>query len=444
MTDPGAGATDGATDDATAPHPELLEEIAASVGTPTYVYIGETLDAAAARWAEAAGPRGVWYAVKANGNLSLLRRLGAHGIGFEVATPGEYGRARAAGIPAGRIAFGGVPKREEDVAFALGERPDAVILQADHEAVAALRHADPARPVSVGIRVRPGIRAGAHPSLETGVRDAKFGWPPEEAARVWGRLAAVPGLEPRILAVHLGSGIEDADPFLRAADLLAGLAGALERDGPPVRELDLGGGLGIGERGGPPPEPAAVVAGVRERVGERRIRFEPGRSVVARAGLLLTRVLYRYEAEGTPAVVCDAAFTDFARPVLYGARHRVERVGGGRSGPADVRVLGATCESGDMLGKEEALRGAAPDDLLAVRDAGAYGFVMASNYNGRPRPAEVVVDGAEWKVVRRRETVEELWRGEEVREEEADRDLRAPASEAPAEAFPGPDGTPRG
>lgn len=423
----------------------VLEQVARAVGTPTYVYAAEALDAGALRWTEAAGAERVWYAVKANGNLSLLRRLAAHGIGFEVATPGEYGRVRAAGVPAERIAFGGVPKREEDVAFALAEAPESVILQAEHEVDAARRHADPGRPVPVGLRVRPGIRAGAHPSLETGVRRAKFGWPPEAVAGVWRRLSGSPGLEPRLLAVHLGSGIGHVGPFLRAVDLLVELAEALERGGAPVRELDLGGGLAVDYGGGEPPEPARIVGPVLERAGGRPVRFEPGRSVVARAGLLLTRVLYRYEADGVPALVCDAAFTDFARPVLYDARHRIEPVGGEVRGPARVRVLGATCESGDVLGVGQRLRGTGPGDLLAIRDAGAYGFAMASNYNGRPRPPEVMVEGSEWKVVRRRESLEDLWRGEDPTGETLPREPGEPPRgsrpETPVPA-PSPEGPP--
>lgn len=394
----------------------LLEEIAAEVGTPCYVYDGDRMDAALRRWTDAVGdPAAVSYAVKANSNLAVLARLARHGIDFEVGTHGEYARVRRAGVGPERVVVGGVPKGSAEIRAAVEEGVHLLVLQAEHEFETARRLADPERPVCVGVRVRPGIRAGAHPSLQTGAADAKFGVGPEELPAVWESLADAEGLRPRALAVHLGSGLDAVEPYLRALELLLECADGLAERGAPVAALDLGGGLGVDYAGGPDPEPAELVAAVRERLGDRPValRFEPGRSVVARAGRLLTRVLYRRERNGRPALVCDGGSSDFSRYALYRSEHRILPLSGELSGAATVDVLGPTCESGDVLGVERSLHGVRPGDLLQVMDTGAYGFVMASNYNSRPRPAEVLADREGWRVVRRRERVEDLWRGEE-------------------------------
>jgi diaminopimelate decarboxylase len=395
---------------------DALDAIAEDVGTPTYVYSAPALTEAARRWVDAAGDPGrVCFAAKANTNLGVLSTLEATGIGIEVATPGERARAREAGFPSGRILVGGVPKAAADVREAIGAGLALVVLQADHEVDAAVAAARSEAPTRVGLRVRPGITAGAHPSLETGRTDAKFGYAPREVPAVWERLAATAGLEPEVLAVHLGSGIDALEPWERALDVLLELVDRLADTGAPVRELDVGGGLGVDYAADADPDPAPLVRRVDARLAGTGLasRFEPGRSITARAGVLLTRLLYRRERDGAPAVVCDAGFTDFGRYALYGAQHRIEPVHGpATSGDATVDVLGPTCESGDVLGTGRPLHHARPGDLLIVRDVGAYGFVMASNYNSRPRPAEVLLSGEGFAVVRGRETLEDLWRGE--------------------------------
>ena len=394
---------------------EVLEAIAGTVGTPTYVYSADALDDAARRYVEAAGdPSRIFFAAKANTNLAVLNRLCRTGIGIEVATAGERARAEEAGFPASRILLGGVPKSADVVIAGMGAGLALVVLQADHEVKAAREAANPDAPTRVGIRVRPGIRAGAHPSLETGRADAKFGYAPHDVARIWRILAETPGLSPEVLAVHLGSGIDTLDPWDRALDVLLALGEKLAGTPCPVLEFDLGGGLGIDYGSDQDPDPGSLIRLVDERLAGTGLasRFEPGRSITARAGTLLTRVLYRRERDGTPALVCDAGFTDFARYALYGAHHRIEPVGGALSGPETVDVLGPTCESGDVIGMSRALHEVQPGDLMMVRDVGAYGFVMASNYNARPRPAEVMVDGDVYRTVRRRETLSDLWRGE--------------------------------
>lgn len=401
----------------------LLEEIAGAVGTPAYVYDARALDAGARRWTAAVpSPDRIWYSVKANASPAVLARLADRGVGFEVATPGEHAGVLAAGVGRERILVGGVPKRAEDVADALRSGADLVVLQAWHEVEAAAAHADPGASVAVGLRVRPGIRAGAHPALQTGVARAKFGLGPERALDAWRLLSEVGGLRPRALGVHLGSGVHDTGSYLEALDLLLELAGRAGSVGAAVEVLDMGGGLAVDYAGGRDPQPAELTARLERRLDARdrspggagtglELRYEPGRSIVAPMGVLLTRVLYRREREGAPALVCDAAFTDFPRRVLYGAEHRIVPPGGALEGPPSVDVLGATCESGDVLGTGRALHGVGPGELLAVLDAGAYGFVMASNYNGRPRPPEVMVEDGRWRVIRSREPLEALWRG---------------------------------
>ncbi len=398
--------------------PDLLAEIARDQGTPTYVYDGRVLDAGVHRWVDAVGdPARICYAVKANYNLGVLSRLASHGIGFEASTIGEMARALAAGVSESRVVLGGVPKSSEAVEEGIRRDLDLVVLQASHEVEAAVRagasRAGP--PAKVGLRVRPGIRAGAHPSLETGRADAKFGFDPSEIRDAWISLAAADGLQPTTLAFHLGSGLDSLRPYEGAIDVLLHLVEDLKSTRAPVRDLDLGGGLGVAyDEGETDLEPADLVRIVEDRLAGTNltVRYEPGRSIAAHAGTLVTRVLYRRERDGHPALICDGGFTDFGRFALYGAEHGIEPVAGELEGTATVEVLGPTCESGDKLGTGRRLHGVRPGDLLAVRDVGAYGFVMASNYNARPRPAEILVDDSGWRVVRVREALEDLWRGE--------------------------------
>jgi len=397
----------------------ILKTIAEQVGTPAYVYDGRAIDAGIERWIDAVGdPARISFAAKANTNLAILARLERFGVGAEVATPGELARARKAGFPLARIVFGGVPKTADAIRDGIRAGVGMIVLQSEHEVDAAIQHAagSPNGLQRVGIRVRPGIRAGAHPSLETGRADAKFGFSPDLTGEVWQRLSGEPGLIPDTLAFHLGSGLDTVEPYERALDLLLSLVASLNRLGAPVRELDVGGGLGIDYSSPVDPEPTDLVrslTGMLDGSGPS-LRFEPGRSVVARAGLLLTRVLYLRERLENPAIVCDAGHTDFARHALYGAQHAIVPVERELSGEPTMEVLGPTCESGDVLGTGRRLHGTRPGDLLQLRDAGAYGFVMASNYNSRPRPPEILVDGDSWRVVRSRERVEDLWRGEEI------------------------------
>ncbi|MCL7982923.1 MAG: diaminopimelate decarboxylase [marine benthic group bacterium] len=399
--------------------PDMLNAIADEVGTPAYIYDVLAVEAGIRRWIDAVGdPARISFAAKANTNLAVLALLERSGVGIEVATPGELARARAAGFPEARIVLGGVPKSESAVRAGIEAGVGMIVLQSGHEVEAAIRHASsyPHGPLPVGLRVRPGIRAGAHPSLETGRADAKFGFAPDRIPEVWERLASADRVRPRTLAFHLGSGLDAVDPYEQAVELMLSLVKSLAATGAPVAELDVGGGLGIDYAGDRDPEPAMLVEALAARLEgvPIELRFEPGRSVVARAGVLLTRVLYRRERNGRPALVCDAGYTDFARNALYGAEHAIVPVEGELTGEPIVEVLGPTCESGDVLGTNRRLNAVQPGDLLLLRDAGAYGFVMASNYNSRPRPPELLANRDGWKVVRPRESLEDLWRGEVI------------------------------
>lgn len=398
---------------------EVLHAIAEQVGTPAYVYDARAIDGGIGRWIDAVGdPSRISFAAKANTNLAVLARLESFGVGAEVATLGELARARKAGFELRRIVFGGVPKSADAVRDGIRLGVGMIVLQSDHEVEAVLAHAaeSPNGPVHVGLRVRPGIKAGAHPSLETGRTDAKFGFAPERVPAIWRRLSDDRNLVPQTLAFHLGSGLDSVAPYQQALELLLSLTASLNGSGAPVRELDVGGGLGIDYATWTDLEPADLVRNLTGRLAGSgaQLRFEPGRSVVARAGLLLTRVLYLRDSRDNPAVICDAGHTDFARHALYRAQHSIVPVDGELSGDPTVEVLGPTCESGDVLGTGRRLHATRPGDLLQLRDAGAYGFVMASNYNSRPRPPEVLVEGRAWQVVRARESLEDLWRGEKI------------------------------
>ncbi|MEJ2482757.1 MAG: diaminopimelate decarboxylase, partial [Gemmatimonadota bacterium] len=249
--------------------PEVLHSIAAEVGTPAYIYDVGALEAGIGRWIGAVGdPARISFAAKANSNLAVLAIMERSGVGIEVATPGEFARALAAGFPETRIVFGGVPKSDTAVRAGIESGAGMIVLQSGHEVEAAIRHAPsfPGGTLPVGLRVRPGIRAGAHPSLETGRADAKFGFAPDEVSEVWARLASVEGIAPRTLAFHLGSGLEGVDPYERAVDLMLSLVEALADTDFPVRELDVGGGLGVDYAGERDPEPERLVTALEARL----------------------------------------------------------------------------------------------------------------------------------------------------------------------------------
>ncbi|MEQ5819250.1 diaminopimelate decarboxylase [Halomonas sp. SCS19] len=400
-----------------------LARIAEAVGTPCYVYSRATLERHFQAYREALGshPHLICYAVKANSNLAVLNVLARQGAGFDIVSQGELERVLAAGGDPAKVVFSGVAKRPDEMARALEvgikcfnveSRPELEVL---NEVAGRLGKVAP-----VSLRVNPDVDAGTHPYISTGLKDNKFGIPVDEALEVYRLAAELPHLKVTGLDCHIGSQLTEIAPFLDALERLLVLLDRLREENIEVSHLDLGGGLGVPYRDETPPAPFDYASKLLERLsrwdgGERlTLLFEPGRSIAANAGVMLTRLTYVKPGETKNFAIVDAAMNDLIRPSLYQAWQAIIEVDTRLDRASDVYdVVGPVCETGDFLGKERQLA-VAPGDLLAVRSAGAYGFVMASNYNSRPRPAEVLVDGDGYQVVRRRETLEDLWAGESL------------------------------
>lgn len=396
-----------------------LDALAAAHGTPLYVYCARAVAARFARLRAAFGGRAdllVAYSVKANPSLAMIRLLAREGAGADVVSGGELVRALRAGVPAERVMFSGTGKREDELAAAL----DAGILCFNVEVedeLAALSRLAVARGVRAGValRVNPDTDARTHHYISTGRSVNKFGVPWERAHELYRRAAALPGIAPRGLDCHIGSQLTSVAPFAEALARVRELTLALRRDGLPLDLLDVGGGLGVRYTDEQPPPVEDYARTVLAALGDlgARLVLEPGRWLVAEAGLLLTRVLYVKENRGKRFVVVDAGMNDLMRPALYGARHGLlpARRGGG---VVVADVVGPLCETGDFLATGREVPDARPGDLLAVLGAGAYARSMASNYNSRPRAAEVLVDGGEGHLVQARETIDDLLAGERV------------------------------
>jgi diaminopimelate decarboxylase len=396
-----------------------LADIARYVGTPCYVYSRAAIEA---RWlafdrAFGSHPHRVCYAVKANSNLAVLNLLARLGSGFDVVSGGELERVLQAGGDAALVVFSGVGKRPTELRRAL----EAGIACFNVESVAELELLDEVaaalgKQARVSLRVNPDVDAGTHPYIATGLRQTKFGIPIEEALQVYARAERLPNLSVTGIACHIGSQLTDVAPFVAALERILVLADELAAVGVRLRHLDVGGGLGIRYRDELPPAPASYVDGLLRALGDRPypLWVEPGRAIVGEAGVLLTRVEYLKPTPHRNFAIVDAAMNDLLRPALYGAWHDILEVEAGPDLDGRVYdVVGPVCETGDFLGKDRRLR-LRGNSLLAVCSAGAYGFVMGSNYNSRPRPAEVMVDGDSFHVVRPRETLESLWAGERM------------------------------
>jgi len=394
-----------------------LERIAARVGTPTYVYSEATLRRhfRVVDEAFAGTPHLVCYSVKANGNLALLSALARWGSGFDVVSGGELARVREAGGEAARTVFAGVGKTEAEMSFALAAGIGMFNVESAEELEALDRVGRRMRRrAPFAIRVNPGVDAGTHRHISTGLPTSKFGVPFTEARSLYARARRMRGVAPRGIDCHIGSQLTRLAPLAAALRQVAGLHRALRGEGYRLEWLDVGGGLGIRYQDEEPPSPDRWAATVREATADTgaTVLVEPGRVLVGNAGILLTRVLYRKRAGGRTLVVVDAGMNDLLRPALYGAEHAVVPVRARRGRSRQLDLVGPVCESTDVLARDRSMVLPEPGALLAIRGAGAYGMVMASTYNGRPRPAEVLVSGARARVVRRRERVEDLWRGE--------------------------------
>ncbi|NOZ10529.1 MAG: diaminopimelate decarboxylase [Gammaproteobacteria bacterium] len=392
-----------------------LSHIAEQVGTPCYVYSRATLERHWYAFDRAFGGLDhlVCYAVKANSNIAVLNLLARLGSGFDIVSLGELERVRRAGGDMAKVVFSGVGKSEADIlgALAAGVMCFNVESEAELERLNRLA-AEQGVSAPVSLRVNPDVDANTHPYIATGLRDNKFGISIDRARGVYDRAAAMPNIKVIGVDCHIGSQLTEIAPFLDALERVLQLVEALSDDGIELQHLDLGGGLGIRYRDETPPGPAdyadAIVRRVNERGVTQRILIEPGRAIAGNAGVMLTQVEYLKEAPEKNFAVVDGAMNDLMRPALYQAWQDIVAVC--PRDDAETRlydVVGPVCETGDFLGKDRQLNIQA-GDLLAVRSAGAYGASMSSNYNSRPRAPEVLVDGDEYHVVRRRETLDDL------------------------------------
>lgn len=395
-----------------------LARIASEYGTPTYVYSRAALTAAWREFTQELEGHDalVCYAMKANSNLAVLDTFARLGAGFDIVSGGELKRVLAIGGAPGKVIFSGVGKTEADIALALAHGILCFNLESAPELDRVASVAAACGVVApISIRVNPDVDAGTHPYISTGLKENKFGVDIPTAVELYRRAAGMPAV--RIVGVdcHIGSQLIDPAPLYEAQDRMLALIDVLAGYGISISHLDLGGGLGIRYSDESAPDPAAYMREVLRRIGSRRLKlmFEPGRNLVGNAGVLLTRVEFVKTAPARNFTVVDAAMNDLLRPSLYSAHHEilpVRKLGG----PALISdVVGPVCESGDFLGKGRSLS-TAPGELLAVMSAGAYGMVMSSNYNTRPRAAEVMVDGDRCHLVREREKVEDLFALERI------------------------------
>lgn len=393
-----------------------LSAIAQRFGTPTYVYSRAHIEAQYRAYADALHgiPYLVCFAVKANSNIGVLNVLARLGAGFDIVSRGELERVLVAGGEANKIVFSGVGKSRDDMCRALEVGVHCFNVESTDElerlqSVAA----EMGTTAAISLRVNPDVDAGTHPYISTGLKENKFGIAIADAPAVYARAAALPNLQVVGVDCHIGSQLTTLPPFLDALDRLLALVDTLAAQGIQIKHLDLGGGLGVQYRDEQPPLAGDYIKAVRERIAGRDLKlvFEPGRYIVANAGVLLTQIEYLKHTEHKDFAIVDAAMNDLIRPALYQAWMDVVAVEPRTGVTRNYDIVGPICETGDFLAKDRDLA-LAEGDLLAVRSAGAYGFVMSSNYNTRGRAAEVMVDGEQAFEVRRRETLSELFAGE--------------------------------
>jgi diaminopimelate decarboxylase len=396
-----------------------LPQVADIYGTPAYVYSKQAIIARYHAYAKAlAGlPHRICYSVKANSDLAILSTLAFEGAAFDIVSGGELYRVLAAGGDARSVVFSGVGKTESEIRFALQQNIHSFNCESEAE-LNLISHCAAALdcPARIALRVNPDVDAITHPYISTGLREHKFGVDLAAAEMIYARAADLPGITPEGVSCHIGSQMLDIDPLLESADKVLALAAGLRARGLPIRYVDLGGGLGVPYW---PNEPAPAVDSFIDRLRPKvqrsglTLMLEPGRSIVAEAGVLLTRVLLVKKNGAKTFVVVDAAMNDLIRPALYQAHHEIVPVVEGCSAKRiKADVVGPVCESGDFFARGRDLPCVQQGDLLAIRTAGAYGFSLSSNYNSRPRPCELLVNGAQVHLARRRETYEDLIRGE--------------------------------
>ena len=398
-----------------------LAELTRTHGTPLYVYSRSAMLAALAPYQQALQGREhlVCFAVKANSNLAVLQTFAQAGCGFDIVSGGELARVLAAGGDPAKVVFSGVGKTRAEMAQALeaGVRCFNVESTAELEVLSAVA-SGLGRTARVSLRVNPDVDAGTHPYISTGLKGNKFGVAHQQAVDTYQRAAALPGIEVVGIDCHIGSQITEIAPYLDALDRVLDLVEAIEASGMKIHHLDLGGGLGITYTDETPPSAAELIAQLLAKIdarghGHRELVFEPGRSLVGNAGVLLTEVMFLKPGEQKNFCVVDAAMNDLMRPALYEAYMGIVNTQQRTEATGTWDVVGPVCESGDWLGRDRELA-VQPGDVLAVLSAGAYGMTMASNYNTRGRAAELMVDGQQVWVIRERETVAELFAKERL------------------------------
>ena len=395
-----------------------LADIARKAGTPCYVYSARSiLDAWRTYDASFADlPHTVCYAVKANSTLAVLALLAKEGSGFDIVSGGELYRVLKAGGDPGKVVFSGVGKTAEEVEYALKSGIHSFNCESEGElALVDSMAARLGRKAQFSLRVNPDVDARTHPYIATGLRDHKFGIDFELVEAVYERSSNFRNLIAEGVSCHIGSQLLDTSPILEAAEKILALAERLRSRGFPIRHIDLGGGLGIAYQAADrAPEIGEFIRAMYQRISISgfAVMIEPGRSIAGPAGVLLTRVLYRKQSPQKEFVIVDAAMTDLIRPSLYQAHHEILPLRQNSLPQITADVVGPICETGDFLARNRQLANALPGDYLAVMTAGAYGFAQSSNYNSRPRAAEVLVEGDKWRIVRERETLADLIRGE--------------------------------
>lgn len=395
-----------------------VNDITDQFDTPCYVYSRATIERHWNAFSRAAGDHNhlICYAVKANSNLGVLSVLAKLGSGFDIVSGGELARVIEAGGDTSKVVFSGVGKTEDEIAFAL--ECNIMCFNVESEAELARINSvaasmDVQAPIS--IRVNPDVDANTHPYISTGLKDNKFGVQREHAINIYKLADSYSHLKIIGIDCHIGSQLTETEPFVDALDRLLVLVDEMAEAGIHISHLDVGGGLGVPYKEETPPQPDKYVEALMTRMDKRKhlkLVFEPGRAIMANAGILLTKVEFLKQGEEKNFAIVDAAMNDLLRPALYSAWQNIIEVDQSLNREKAVYdVVGPICETGDFLGKDRELRIKA-GDLLAVRSAGAYGFVMASNYNSRCRPAEILVDGKQIHLVREREKRHELWKGE--------------------------------
>jgi diaminopimelate decarboxylase len=396
-----------------------VQDIVYQHGSPCYIYSRATLERHWNAFDKAFGEQAhlICYAVKANSNIAILNLLARLGSGFDIVSLGELERVIAAGGDPKKIVFSGVGKREDEILAALktGIRCFNVEVSGELDRIDILaEQLGVIAPVS--FRVNPDVDAKTHPYISTGLKENKFGIDIDQALSEYRRAAAMPNVEIVGIDCHIGSQLTETRPFLDALDRVLELVNALEAEGIHLHHIDLGGGLGICYKDEQPPEPSEYIQAILARLGNQHyeILLEPGRAIVGNAGILVTQVEYLKTTPHKNFAIVDAAMNDLVRPSLYSAWQEIIPVTK-RSDAIEQQwdIVGPVCETGDFLGKDRALK-INQGDLLAIRSSGAYGFSMSSNYNSRPRVAEIMVDGSKVRVIRDRERISHLWAGEHL------------------------------